>query len=345
MQPIRLRVLLTVWGTLPCLFLLGLFSVRPVLSQEAFVVEGQVTTEQGAPPPTRVSLRVETSDGQLVVEQSADSKGQFRLIIQRGNFLLTATADGFETFQQPLRVFRGTGRYVITIVLKPRVETKARAGVVSATELNAPKNARKACEKGERAFQKGKLAEARKQLERAVALHPCYARAHTHLGMTLVSLGDLAAAESAFKKAIGCDAGFLEAHVQLGILLDREGRFAESLAHLEGAIRRFPSSWQLHFELAAAQYGLGHYPEAEQEYLKAQSIEPTVPAEIHVRLANVYTQMRIYDKAYAELQAYLRAEPDGRFATRAAAIKQRMETGGLVRSPQPQQAQSRSQEK
>lgn len=322
------------WLPFLSLFVLG---AAPGLCQQTFIVEGQVLTDRGTPVPAQVNMRLETAGGQLVADQPADSRGQFRFInLERNAYRLTVTADGFQTVQQWLDVRRGVGRFQITITMTPLEKTTPKAETVSVTELNAPKKARKEYEKGHRAFLEGNLPEARRHLESAVSVHPCYARGQTHLGMTLELLSEYAPAEAAFRKAIECDAGFLEAHIQLAILLNQQKRFAECEAQLKGVRGHFPGAWQLGYQVAVAEYGLGQYQQAEQEYLRALSISSTIPAEIHVRLADVYTQQGAYDKAYGELRAYLRAEPEGRFAAKATDVMQRMETAGLLHSARTQ---------
>jgi len=68
-----------------------------------------------------------------------------------------------------------------------------------------------------------------------------------------------------------------------------------------------------------------------------------VPAEIHVRLADVYSQMKSYDKAYSELKCYLRAEPQGRFAAKATSGMQQMEGAGVVHTPHASEAPAAGQ--
>jgi len=330
----RLWSLTTAWAGL--LSFLLLFSTAPGLCQQTFVVEGQVLTDRGVPPATTANLHLETQDGQVVADQPADSRGQFRFInLTRQAYRLTVTAEGFQTLQQWLDVRRGYSRYLITVTLTSLEKAKSKGAKVSITDLSAPKKARKEYEKGQRAFQKDNLPEARRHLENAAAEYPCYARAQTNLGMTLELLSEYAPAESAFRKAVECDAGFLEAHVQLGILLNHQKRFAECAADLRKVIGHFPGSWQLSYQLAAAEYGLGQYQQAAQEYLRAESLSSEIPAKIHVRLADAYTRQGTYADAYAELQAYLRAEPQGRFAAKATDVIQRMEKTGVLKSPRP----------
>ena len=312
-------------------------------TQDTMTVEGQVLSNQGIPAGTLVNLKLENLEGSLVESRPADSRGRFGFIsVPRGYYKLTATADGYQTAQQPLDLRRGAGdRFLITIMLTPlsssQAQPREKGDTVSVTDLSAPKKARKAYENGEREFGEQKLKEARASFDKALAEHPCYARAHTRLGMTLELQGDFPAAESALRKAIECDAAFLEAYAQLGILLNHLKRFDESKSSLESAVGRFPASWQLHYQLAAAEYGLGRFREAEQEYLKAHSSVKDVNPEVHVRLADVYTQLREPDKAYAELREYLQADPTGRFAMKVSEVIQRMENEGAVGPAKPPQ--------
>jgi len=335
--------LTTAWAGL--LSLLLILRAAPGLCQETFSVEGQVLTDQGIPPATTAHVHLEARDGQVVADQPTDSRGQFKFInLTNAAYRITVTAEGYQTQEQWLDERHGLlGRYLLTITLIPLDKAKSKGANVSITDLSAPKSARKEYEKGHRAFEEGNLPEARRHLENAASEYPCYARAQTSLGMTLELQGENAPAETAFRKAIECDAAFPEAHVQLGILLNQQRKFAECAADLKKVIGHFPGSWQLSYQLAVAEYGLGQYQLAKQEYLRAESISSEIPAEIHVRLADVYTRQRAYADAYAELQAYLRAEPQGRFAQKAAEVMQRMEKAGVLKSSRPPDAASTPQ--
>jgi tetratricopeptide (TPR) repeat protein len=336
----RLWSLTTAWVGL--LSLLLLFRAVPGVCQETFSVEGQVLTDQGIPPATPAHVHLEARDGQVVADQPTDSRGQFRFInLTSEAYRITVTAEGYQTQEQWLDERHGLlGRYFVTITLIPLDKARPKGASVSITDLSAPKKARKEYEKGQQTLQKDNLPEARRHLEEAVSEYPCYARAQTSLGIALELIGENALAEKALRKAVECDPAYLDAHVQLGIFLNHQNRFAESAEDLRKVIGHFPGSWQLSYQLAAAEYGLGQYQLAKQEYLRAESISSEIPAEIHVRLADVYTRQRAYADAYTELQAYLRAEPQGRFAQKAAEVMQRMEKAGVLKSSRPPDAAS-----
>jgi tetratricopeptide (TPR) repeat protein len=71
-----------------------------------------------------------------------------------------------------------------------------------------------------------------------------------------------------------------------------------ALACFKTACAVHRGAWQLYCQLAIAQFGLKQYSEAEQQYLKVQPLNPNAPADLRVKLADVYLREGAYDKAY-----------------------------------------------
>ena len=61
---------------------------------------------------------------------------------------------------------------------------------------------------------------------------------------------------------------------------------------------------------------------------------PSPPAEFHVKMADCYLKEKAFDKAYSQMDEYLKAEPDGRFAAKIKEIMQRMKAAGVLGQPQ-----------
>ena len=154
----------------------------------------------------------------------------------------------------------------------------------------------------------------------------CYARVLTEMGVVLTLAGELSSAENSFQNAIHCDGAFLEPYLQLGILLDMEKKYSEGESTLQQALRVAPSDWQPYYRLGIVHQHSGKYNEAEEEYEKAISLSSTVPAEVHVLLADACLQERKYDQAYTEAQTYLGTAPGGPLASQARSILQQVES-------------------
>jgi tetratricopeptide (TPR) repeat protein len=309
------------------------------LSQQLPVsIQGHIHTGDGSPLPNDITVRLETAEEASMAQQfvGIDGKFEFRNL-KEGLYRLRVTAKGYKTALQDVDThWCWYGSCYENIYLVPE-DTKETPGppsrTVASTDLAAPKKARKAYEKGRAALQKGNSEEARQQLEKAVAEYPCFARALTSLGVARSFQRQFEPAESSLKKALECDSGYLEAYLQLAILLNVERKYAKNIANLRTALGHFPGEWQLYEQLGAAEGGAGRYSEAEQAFAKAESLNPTLPPEFHLKVAERYVSWKQYDKARAEMQAYLAAEPNGRFAEETRRTISYMESSGLVSSP------------
>ena len=295
---------------------------------------GWVRGDYGHSLPSGVTVRLETDEGMAAGAQSANDAGYFEFLgLAPAYYRLSVTASGFQPYEQELDLRSVGNRLNINIQLSPANRSKEalpRPEASSFTDNNASKKARKEYETGARALREGKLSEAQTHLEKSVDQYPCYARAQTDLAAVLAERRDLAPSEAALKKARACDPDFLEVYAALGQLYYDEKRYEASVAALQEGLRRSPGSWQFYYRLGSSQYGLREYPKAEQAYLKAESLSSALPAEIHVKLADVYLKELGYEKAYKEMQAYVQAKPNGPFAAEIRSVMRRMESDGTV---------------
>jgi tetratricopeptide (TPR) repeat protein len=328
---------------LSVLFLLniGLLAPVPAAGQETVVLSGQVVTYTGQTLRSGVTITLETESGERAAQTPANSAGGFEIGgLKKLRYRLIVAAEGFETWQQDVDLGRGANQYTVRITLTPLNKVKEIAAPEpTLTDGQAPKTARKEYEKGSHALAARQLDEARAHLEKALSEFPCYARAQTDLAVVLTERRELQGAEAALRKAVQCDPGFPDAYTQLGQLLNAEKKFAESADLLQEGLRRSPGAWQFYYQLATAHFGLKQYGQAEEEFLKVQSLNPNAPADLHVKLADVYLKQNAYDKAYAQMQAYLQAEPEGRFVPKVKAIMRQMESSGALRAPPTQAVQ------
>jgi len=308
------------------------------LTAGAVTLVGRVTVQSFDLRGTLVMLRLENVGGSLVDQRVAGSDGRFEFDgLTRSQFRLRADAPGCQPLVQDVDLTGICENVYIDVVLSPLAKVAAPASEVSSlTDESAPKKARQEYEKGSRALQEQKLDVALEHFKKAVAQYPCYARAHTDLARVYVLQSHLPEAEAALKKSISCDGGYLEAYTRLAMLLNGTKRYAESEKVLGEGLRRAPSSWSLYYQLGTTHSGEGELEKGVEDYLKVRALKPLAPSELHVRLADLYHRMKAYDKAYAEMQAYLQDDPNGRFAARTRAVMHEMESSGVIHSVQTQ---------
>jgi tetratricopeptide (TPR) repeat protein len=183
---------------------------------------------------------------------------------------------------------------------------------ISITSMKAPKEARKAYERGLDATLKNKPADAAKDFEKAVAVYPQYADAWAHLGKARLEQQSTEPARAAFKKAIEADPQLVEPYLELGLLAAKDGQWAESGKYLDRAVELdpvdYPQAW---YADAVANYNLRKYDAAERSARAAVKLDPkhANPRSGYL-LGLVLVEKRDYPGAAAELTAYLKLAPN-----------------------------------
>lgn len=311
----------------------------PGMAQRTASLQGQVATDRGGVPLSAI-VKLEASDGRVVEERPANANGEFQFFgLRMTSYVLTVTAPGFRTSRQEVDMRMAGGSAGVRIFLSPAEKPKLHGPKFpSLTDQSAPRKAQKEVEKGLHLLQRGQWHEAQLHFEKAVGMYPCYARAQALLGMALAAQNQQPPAEAALRKALACDRDFLPPYTLLGQILNGEKRFAESEKVLQEGLRRAPGNWQLYYELGIAHYGLGQYAVAEQDFVKAKSFNPKPPPDLYIKLAAVYLKEAALDKAHAEMQAYLLAEPNGPLADKIRQTMKEIEASGKLHPAQAKAA-------
>jgi len=144
------------------------------------------------------------------------------------------------------------------------------ASTISMTSLNAPKDARKAFEKGQAALTQSKFADAQKNLERAVALYPDYAQAWCDLGEALHQQSKGPAARAAWQHAIQADPKYLKTYLQVARLDLEEHQMEDALATTSRALEQNPIEYPgIYFFNAVANFNLKRFDAAEKSARQA----------------------------------------------------------------------------
>jgi len=135
---------------------------------------------------------------------------------------------------------------------------------VSMTSLNAPKEARKAFEKGSAAMSESKWMAAQKSFEKAVALYPQYAQAWCDLGEALHAQSLGKEARAAWERALQADPKYLKTYLQAARLALEEGRTQDTLELTDRALEQKPIEFPgIYFFNAVAHFNLKQMDAAE----------------------------------------------------------------------------------
>ena len=209
-----------------------------------------------------------------------------------------------------------------TILLVPLARVKG--SLVSASDLGAPKSARKALERAQKAFREDNLADAEKNLKTAVGEYQGYAAAWVGLGQVYQKLRRLPEARNAYEQAIAADDKFVSPYVSLAQLAGIEQKWQEMADWSDRALELDPvDSPEAYFFNAVANYNLTKLEAAERSALKTQRLDPQgrLPYA-SIILANVLEQRNDVAGAIQQLQNYLASAPQ---SSNAAQVRTRLE--------------------
>jgi tetratricopeptide (TPR) repeat protein/protein involved in polysaccharide export with SLBB domain len=131
---------------------------------------------------------------------------------------------------------------------------------------------------GARFALEGRLAEAAKAFEQAVALDPDNGNAYFALGNVYAEMGRWADAVNAYYKAVSLNRNDVEAHNNLGVALGQRGQHAQAAAAFERAIKIYPKWAEPYYHLGEERRVMGQEAEARAAFERALRLRPDYAA-------------------------------------------------------------------
>jgi tetratricopeptide (TPR) repeat protein len=247
------------------------------------------------------------------------------------NCELRASAPGFHSSIVALLGLDEFGSSIDVGVIVVQRATKMEGMTLSAIPYKAPKDARRAYEKGLQAEKNGKLADAHKYFETAVKLYPGFAVAWFQLGAVLRTEDQRDAARNAYTQAATIDTKFLPPYLSLASMAYEIGNWREVLdltghiLDLDPLNHTAVSSYVLdldpvnysaaYFYNAMANYKLDKVEDALKSGLKAEHLDlRTHFPQVHLLLAAIFAQKNNYAMAITEAQSFLELAPQAKDA-------------------------------
>ncbi len=206
---------------------------------------------------------------------------------------------------------------------------------ISATTAMAPKDAKKAFEKGRNAEKKQKWDEAEKEFQKAVDEYPKFASAWYELGFAQQKQNNIEVARKSYTRSLEADPKFINPYGQLAALAVREQKWEEvadttsHLLHLNPV--DFPIDWYFN---AVANLQMQKLDVAEKSAREgiATDREHRIPKLNHL-LGVILAQKHDYSGAVENLRAYLLSSPP---ASDADLAKQQLAEFEKLAQPDPQ---------
>ncbi len=187
---------------------------------------------------------------------------------------------------------------------------------ISATSLEAPKDAKKAFDKGMDSIKKQKWDEAQKHLEKAVEVYPRYAAAWYRLGFAYQQQNNADQARKAYAKSLEADGRYLEPYRQLAVLAFRDKDWQNLADTTDRVIRLdavdFPD---MYFFNSVANFQLRKLDAAEKSAREAVRLDTShrLPKSEHV-LGVILANKQDYAGAAQYMKSYLEHAPNAQDA-------------------------------
>jgi tetratricopeptide (TPR) repeat protein len=184
---------------------------------------------------------------------------------------------------------------------------------ISATSLAAPKDSKKAYDKGREAARKKKWDEALKHFEKAVEGYPKYAVAWFELGLLREShQKNDQEARKAYEQAIECDSKFVKPYMQLAMISARGSNWQEVADTTDRVLRLNPFDFpNAYFLNSVANFNLQKYDAAEKSVREAVKLDTRhqIPKANHL-LGILLANKRDYAGAVTHMRNYIQQAPN-----------------------------------
>jgi tetratricopeptide (TPR) repeat protein len=184
--------------------------------------------------------------------------------------------------------------------------------IASATSGQAPKDARKALEKGRNDAKKNKPDQAEQEFRKAVQIYPRYAEAWLELGKILEQREHYPEARQAYASALAADSKFVYPYEKLYQIALREQNWkdlaerTDQLLHLDPF--EFPAAYYFN---ALAHLQMKEYDDAEKSAQRAvEADRKQANPKTHFLLGAIQIQKQDWTKAAESFRAYLKAAPN-----------------------------------
>jgi len=291
-----------------------------------YSMTGDVLNAANSAPLAKVQVTIRSDDGQTFLATLTDESGRFSFDqLPRSNYTVSVSVQGFQPAEERVDVQNGPA---LGVQIRPHSTTTpidspdSSRPAISAHELAAPARARDDLAKGEvLLYEKADFPGAIKQFEKAIKEFPDYYEAYAQLGMAYIESKDVAKAESALNKSIELsEQKYARAFVYLATVFSDTQRFADAEPLARKGIELDANSWQAYHELTRALVGQNQLPDAERAAQTAVKLAPDEP-ELYLTLINIEGKLPNYRAMLANMDAYLKAAPDGRAAEQIRAMR------------------------
>lgn len=308
------------------LMIVNIVSVESAVWQARNSISGTVSNSEGS-PLNRMRVELLNEVEMTVAQTYTDSTGHYNFRnLTPGTFIVRVHTNGAHIGQSArvnlvaLRPNGGAHYEQIDFILKTRIENKGTAvpgntGTTFAQDI--PEKARRIYERATKQLESGKNSEQGiNSLKEAITVFPAYYQALERLGVEYVKIQQHQQAKEILEKAAEVNPNGASCQYALGVAYFHLHMIQEASQNLRRSVTLAPESSNAafaHFYLGLAYWKLGKHGDSEPHLQKAYSMGGnSIPADIHLYLAQYYSDSQRYHDAANELELFLKLVPNAR---------------------------------
>jgi predicted Zn-dependent protease len=278
-------------------------------------VSGSVKTLDGRPvSDARIEVK-DLTNGSILTNTFSKTNGAFELYnIPQGSYEVVATKGVSQTHE---RVSVLPGMAFVSLQIAGPVSDAGNGATVSVAQYRVPGKARKEFNKAQKAFNDNKFDEAKQHAGKALEIYPTFAEALTLRGILAVNDHNTESGLADLQNAMKCDSNYALAYFAYGATMNQEQKFDDAIRTLERGVSIAPDAWQGQFEMAKAALGKGDYKRALKSVNQAEKLLDKDYPPMHLVKAHALLGVKQYDAAVAELEGYLKKEPNSSLSASA----------------------------
>jgi Tfp pilus assembly protein PilF len=241
-----------------------------------------------------------------------DSDGRVDIYVPSGTeYRVTASGAGIENTSKSFSIPPSERFHHedVEVEVHPGTETKAPGGVVAASDLRVPENARQEFAKGLKEMRAQNWSKARQHFEKAVKDYPQFDFGYNNIGVTYIQEKNTQAARAAFEKALAINEKNADAVRNLARMKLMNGDYRGG-KELLLKIGPDPRDIEALIMLAYAQLNTHDVEAALANAIKVQQGAPDRFPLAYLIAARVYEMKGNRSEAQAQYQMYLKEAPN-----------------------------------
>jgi tetratricopeptide (TPR) repeat protein len=292
--------------------------------EHRFTVAGNVYLQDTSHPAINVLVQLQGAEGADRWDAATNESGGFVIYdLKAAQYSLSINVQGYQAANVPVDLsFASSKGLQIVLQAVESAEATHRGVSVSSHELSMPKKARELVASGKvKLYDQHDAAGALEDFKQAVVTAPNFYEAEYLAATAYLAQGKRDEASSSFQKSVDMSTGKYGAgFVGLGTLAVDRKDYPQAEKLLKQGVTLSPDFWLAHYELGRTLFLEGHIDDAKTSAEQARSLAPE-NAIVYRLLANIHLEQKDYRSAEADIDAYVKLDPDSAAGRRAKQLR------------------------